>query len=72
MSKGIVQIKSISIFLVQILCGVKNQMLKLLSSNSQVFFVSRKSYSDPSLIQLCLKGNDKSKLVSKRVVQCGS
>ena len=54
----------------QILCGVKNQMLMLLSSKSYVFFAFRKSYPDTSLIQFHLKGNNKSKSVSERVVQC--
>ena len=45
-------------------------MLMLLSSKSKVFFVSEKSYPGPNLIQFHLKGNNKSKLVSERVVQC--
>ena len=52
------------------LCGVENQMLILLSSKSKIFFVSRKSYPGPSLIQFRFKGNNKSKSVSKRVAQC--
>ena len=47
-------------------------MLMLLSSKSKVFFESRKSYPGPSLIQFSLKGNNKSKSVSNRVVQCRS
>ena len=34
-----------------------------------VFFVSNNSYQGPSLIQFRLKGNSKSKFLSKRVVQ---
>ena len=40
-------------------------MLMLLSSKSKVFFVSEKSYPGPNLIQFHLKGNNKSKSVSK-------
>ena len=47
-------------------------MLILLSSKNKVFFVSRKSYPGPSLIQFRLKGDDESKSVSKRVDQCRS
>ena len=45
--------------------GVKNQMLMLLSSTIKYFFVSRKSYPGPSLIQFRL---NKSKSVSKMVI----
>ena len=79
MSRGIVQTQSSSTFLGQILRGVKNQMLMLLSSTvnkyqvaSSTFFVSRKSYLGPNLIQFRLKGNNKSISVSKMVVQCCS
>ena len=43
--------------------GVKNQMSMLLSSKSQVYLVSRKSYPGPSLIKFHLKSNDISKSV---------
>ena len=72
MSKRIVQIHSSSISLDQILCGVESQKLISLRSKRKVFFVSRKSYPGPSLIQFRLKGNNKSKSVSKRVAQCHS
>ena len=71
-SKRTAQISSSSISLGQILCVVKNQILTLLSSKSWLFFVFRKSYPDPSLIEFHSKGNDKSKSVSKRLVQCHS
>ena len=48
---------------------VKNQMLILFVATLGIF-VSRKSYSGASLIQFHLKGNNESKSVSKRVVQC--
>ena len=43
----------------------------MLLSNT-VFFVSRKSYPDSNLIQFCSKGNNKSKSVSKMVLQSRS
>ena len=42
----------------------------LLSSKVKYFFVSRKSYPSPSLIKFRLKGTNKYRSVSKRVVQC--
>ena len=71
-SKRTAQISSSSVSLGQILCGVKNQILTLLSSKSWLFFVFRKSCPDPGLIEFRSKGNYKSKSVSKRVVQCHS
>ena len=71
-SKRIVQIQSSSISLDQILCGVENQIIMLLSSKIEVFSVSRKSYPGSSLVQFRLKGNNKCKWVSKRVTQCCS
>ena len=70
-SKRIVQIQSSLIYQGQILCGVKNQKLMLSSSKVKHFHIS-KSYPGSSLIQFCLKGNNKSKSVSKKVVQCRS
>ena len=66
MSRGIVQIQSISTSLNQILCGLINQML--ISNTVKVFFSSTESY--PGLMQFRLKGNNKSKSVSKIVFQC--
>ena len=61
MSKRIVQMQLSSTSLGQILCDLKNQMLILLSRKSKIFFVSRKSYPGPNLIQFRLKDNYKSK-----------
>ena len=38
----------------------------------EAIFISSKSNPGQSLIQFCLKGNNKSKSVSKKVVQCRS
>ena len=69
MSKGIVQIQSSSISPGQILRSVKIQMLMLLSNKNKCFSYPEKSYPGPSLKVFCLKGNNKSKSVSKRAVQ---
>ena len=69
MPKRIVQIQPSSISFSKILCGVKNQMLMLLSSKIKYFRnqkVLSRSESDP----VTFKGNNKSKSVSKRVAQC--
>ena len=44
----------------------------VVKQHSSEFFIIRKSYPGPSLIQFYLKGNNKSKSESKRVVQCFS
>ena len=75
MSKRIVQIQSRSTSLGQILCGLKNQMLMLLSSTVKYIFRIQKqlSWSKSNQIPfICISINNKSKSVCKIVVQCRS
>ena len=72
MTRRVLQIQSSSASLDQILCGLKNQMLMLLSSTIKYFSYPERVYPGPSLIEFCLKGNNKSKSVSKMVVQSRS
>ena len=61
-------IQSSLIYLGHTMCCVLKTKCYVVMSN--VYFVSRKSYSGVNPIQFHLKGNNKSKSVSKIVVQC--